>query len=38
MKPGTGGKANRTRIVNSSQIMFVKMATLNAPAKQDQIK
>ena len=34
MKLGREGKVNR-RIVNISQIMFVKMATLIAPAKQD---
>ena len=34
MKLGRGGKVNR-RIVNNSQIMFAKMATLTAPAKQD---
>ena len=35
MKPGREGKVDWSRIVNNSQIMFVKMVTLTAPAKQD---
>ena len=34
MKLGREGKVN-WRIVNNSQIMFAKMVTLTAPAKQD---
>ena len=37
MKLDREGKVN-WRIVNNSQIMFAKMVTLTAPAKQDQIK